>query len=83
MSAATRRLTPDVVTSAHSRMNAASDYELDLRGRKIPAIENLAVTEVSLDFSAGPVLPVSHAGPPPPPIPPSPPSPPAGRVRRH
>ncbi|KAG8859333.1 U2 snRNP complex subunit [Tulasnella sp. 330] len=38
------KLTPELIESSPSFINALRDRELDLRGHKIPAIENLGVT---------------------------------------
>ena len=35
------RMTPELIQSAHARMNAAEEYELDLRGRRFAAIEKV------------------------------------------
>ena len=40
------RLTTEVVAKAPSYINPVKDRELDLRGNRIPAIENLAVSKV-------------------------------------
>src|ERR1700738_1534280 len=40
------RLTTEVVAKAPSYINPIKDRELDLRGNRIPAIENLAVSKV-------------------------------------
>lgn len=40
------RLTAELLAAAPCRMNPCDDYELDLRGLRIPAIENLGLTEV-------------------------------------
>ncbi|EPZ31755.1 U2 small nuclear ribonucleo protein A-like protein [Rozella allomycis CSF55] len=48
------RLTVDVIEYSASFLNAVNDMELDLRGNKIPSIENLAVTRDqhdTIDFS--------------------------------
>lgn len=48
------RLTSDVLLNAHARLNPCSERELDLRGLKIPAIENIGVTQDlydTLDFT--------------------------------
>ena len=37
------RLTPDLLSTSLSYLNPLKERELDLRGHKIPAIENLAV----------------------------------------
>ncbi|KAG9293333.1 hypothetical protein G9A89_007579 [Geosiphon pyriformis] len=39
------KLTPELVERSASYINAVKDRELDLRGNKIPAIENLGVTK--------------------------------------
>ncbi|KAF9430465.1 U2 snRNP complex subunit [Podila epigama] len=39
------KLTPDLIASAPTYLNALEDRELDLRSHKIPAIENLGVTK--------------------------------------
>lgn len=41
------RLTPELIARSESTLNALQDRELDLRGNKIPAVENLGVTRVS------------------------------------
>lgn len=41
------RLTPELISQSDTVLNALGDRELDLRGHKIPAIENLGVTRVS------------------------------------
>ena len=38
------RLTPDMIEEAAQFVNPLKERELDLRGRKIPVVENLAVT---------------------------------------
>lgn len=43
------RLTADVILRASSRFNPLNQRELELRGLKIPAIENLAVTQDQFD----------------------------------
>ncbi|TQS33106.1 hypothetical protein Golomagni_06562, partial [Golovinomyces magnicellulatus] len=40
----TMKLTPELISRSQSSINALHDRELDLRGLKIPAIENLGVT---------------------------------------
>jgi len=44
------RLTSEVVAKAPSYINPIKDRELDLRGRRIPQIENLAVSKVNFYF---------------------------------
>ncbi|CAG8513206.1 5433_t:CDS:2 [Ambispora gerdemannii] len=39
------KLTPELIERSSSHINAVKDRELDLRGNKIPAIENLGVTK--------------------------------------
>lgn len=41
------RLTADLLTNAPSFVNPVNQRELDLRGHKIPAIENLGITRDS------------------------------------
>ena len=67
------RLTAEVLAAAPSRMNPCDDYELDLRGLKIPAIENLGLTEVRGSsppahclLARAPHGPTQGASPPPP-----------------
>lgn len=43
------KLTPELLTSAGSHLNALGDRELSLRGCAIPRIENLGVTRDQLD----------------------------------
>mmetsp|Transcript_49550 Transcript_49550/g.140344 ORF Transcript_49550/g.140344 Transcript_49550/m.140344 type:complete len:110 (+) Transcript_49550:134-463(+) len=43
------RLTADVFAHAVPRMNCCQERELDLRGLKIPAIENVGVTQDQFD----------------------------------
>ena len=38
------RLTPDMIEEAAQFVNPLKERELDLRDRKIPVVENLAVT---------------------------------------
>ncbi|PWY98018.1 U2 small nuclear ribonucleo protein A [Testicularia cyperi] len=48
------KLTPELLTRSHSRINSLKDRELDLRGLKIPAIEHMGVTKDqndSIDFT--------------------------------
>jgi U2 small nuclear ribonucleoprotein A' len=40
------RLTTEVVAKAPSHINPVKDRELDLRGKRIPQIENLGVSKV-------------------------------------
>lgn len=40
------KLTPELIQNSYQRMNAVRDRELDLRGYKIPLIENLGATLV-------------------------------------
>ena len=40
------RLTPEVILRSPQYMNPVSQYEIDLRGNRIAAIENLGTTEV-------------------------------------
>jgi U2 small nuclear ribonucleoprotein A' len=40
------RLTTDLIHSSLSYLNPLKERELDLRGHKIPAIENLGVAKV-------------------------------------
>jgi hypothetical protein len=47
------KLTPDLIERSESRLSPLKDRELDLRGRKIPAIENLGVTRVSGKMAEG------------------------------
>lgn len=47
------RLTADVALAAPVRVNALNDRELDLRGLKLPAIENLGVLLVRQLASRG------------------------------
>ena len=42
------RLTTELVAKAPSYINPVKDRELDLRGNRIPQIENLAVSKVSI-----------------------------------
>jgi hypothetical protein len=44
------RLTTEVVAKAPSYINPIKDRELDLRGNRIPQIENLAVSKVFPQF---------------------------------
>lgn len=41
------RLVADILARAPASINPCGDFELDLRGLRIPQIENLALTEVS------------------------------------
>ena len=41
------RLTPELISRSPQYMNCVDQYELDLRGCRITAIENLGATEVS------------------------------------
>ncbi|CAO1617343.1 unnamed protein product [Parajaminaea phylloscopi] len=43
------KLTPELLAASQSALNPLGDRELDLRGHKIPAIENLGVTRDQLD----------------------------------
>ncbi|KAG8965668.1 U2 snRNP complex subunit [Tulasnella sp. 419] len=43
------KLTPELISAAPSYLNPLKDRELDLRGHKIPAIENLGVTRDAHD----------------------------------
>ena len=43
------RLTADVILNSHARINPCSDRELDLRGLKIPVIENIGTTQDQFD----------------------------------
>lgn len=47
------KLTPELIARSQSALNALQDRELDLRGHKIPAIENLGVTRVSVACARG------------------------------
>jgi hypothetical protein len=49
----TMKLTPELISWSESRISPLKDRELDLRGHKIPAIENLGVTRVSLAKEGG------------------------------
>jgi len=40
------KLTPELLAQASSAINPVKERQLDLRGYKIPAIENLGVTKV-------------------------------------
>jgi U2 small nuclear ribonucleoprotein A' len=40
------RLTADIVLNCHARINPCQERELDLRGLKIPVIENVGVAQV-------------------------------------
>jgi len=40
------KLTPELIAQAPSKLNPLKQRELDLRGLKLPAIENLGVTKV-------------------------------------
>ena len=40
------RLVADILARAPASINPCGDFELDLRGLRIPQIENLALTEV-------------------------------------
>lgn len=40
------RLTPELILRSPQYMNCVNQYELDLRGSRITAIENLGATEV-------------------------------------
>ena len=42
------RLTTELVAKAPSYINPVKDRELDLRGNRIPQIENLAVSKVTI-----------------------------------
>jgi len=44
------RLLAEIISRAPARINPCGDYELDLRGLRIPQIENLGLTEVSRKF---------------------------------
>jgi hypothetical protein len=41
------RLTADVIMNCFARINPCLERELDLRGLKIPAIENVGATQVT------------------------------------
>ena len=43
------KLTPELLTATESYLNPLQDRELELRGHKIPTIENLGVTRDQLD----------------------------------
>lgn len=43
------KLTPELIAATQSYLNPLQDRELDLRGHKIPAIENLGVTRDQVD----------------------------------
>lgn len=43
------KLTPELITAVGTSLNPLKDRELDLRGHKIPAIENLGVTRDQID----------------------------------
>lgn len=45
----TMKLTPELITSVGSSLNPLKDREIDLRGHKVPAIENLGVTRDQVD----------------------------------
>jgi U2 small nuclear ribonucleoprotein A' len=42
------RMTTELVAKAPSYINPVKDRELDLRGNRIPQIENLAVSKVNI-----------------------------------
>lgn len=42
------RLTPELISRSPQYMNCVNQYELDLRGARIAAIENLGATEVGM-----------------------------------
>ena len=42
------RLTADVLLNCHARINTCLERELDVRGLKIPAIENLGATQARI-----------------------------------
>ncbi|PQE26293.1 U2 small nuclear ribonucleo A protein [Rutstroemia sp. NJR-2017a BBW] len=44
------RLTAELIQNSLSYLNPLKERELDLRGHKIPAVENLGVAGVSLPF---------------------------------
>jgi len=48
--AAMVRLTTELVSKAPSYINPVKDRELDLRGKRIPQIENLGVSKVGSFF---------------------------------
>lgn len=43
------KLTPELLAASQSSLNTLGDRELDLRGYKIPAIENLGITRDQID----------------------------------
>lgn len=43
------KLTPELITAIGSSLNPLQDREIDLRGHRIPAIENLGVTRDQVD----------------------------------
>lgn len=43
------RLTPELILRSPQYMNCVNQYEIDLRGNRIAAIENLGATEVRVD----------------------------------
>ncbi|CAO1634898.1 unnamed protein product [Sympodiomycopsis kandeliae] len=43
------KLTPELITAVGSSLNTLKDREIELRGHKIPAIENLGVTRDQVD----------------------------------
>ena len=47
------RLTADVITNCFARINPCLERELDLRGLKIPAIENIGATQVGVYLANG------------------------------
>lgn len=58
----TMRLTPDLISSSLSYLNPLKERELDLRGHKIPSIENLAVAgpHDSLDLTDNSITQLSN-----------------------
>ncbi|EJU01008.1 L domain-like protein [Dacryopinax primogenitus] len=57
------KLTPELVAASRSYINPLKDRELDLRGHKIPAIENLGVTKDqhdTIDFTDNSISSLSN-----------------------
>ncbi|KAI5308185.1 U2 snRNP complex subunit [Ascosphaera atra] len=56
------RLTPELIQSSLSYLNPLKERELDLRGHKIPTIENLGVagTQECIDFTDNDISSISN-----------------------
>ncbi|TRM66026.1 leucine-rich repeat-domain-containing protein [Schizophyllum amplum] len=57
------KLTPELLAQASSHLNPCKERQLDLRGLKIPAIENLGVTKDqhdAIDFTDNQILSLSN-----------------------